>query len=150
MRQRAHSPCALITSIEEAFMTANIELVQRLNDACTEKDFDTARALLHPNYTLDDPFVKCSNPDEFIEFMQNCPFDGKMENVQFIEDGDKVVQLFDCVVKSPVAYRIHMCDVLTLEDGKIRSEEMFYDTAKMPKEALELSRDLKGAKDKAA
>ena len=44
---------------------------------------------------------------------------------------------FDWVVEEPFRGTIRMCDVITLRDGKVISEELFYDSAKFPKEILE-------------
>jgi ketosteroid isomerase-like protein len=129
-------------------MTPNIDIVKRLNQACLSKDFDTVKSLLHPNYSLKDPMMSFNSPDEFIAFMKECPFECKMENVSFIAEGDKVVQMLDAVMTAPIAFRFRMCDVLTLENGKVRSEEVFYDPTQIPEEAKTLNQ--KTAKKQAA
>jgi ketosteroid isomerase-like protein len=131
-------------------MTSNIETVKRLNNACQNRDFETVKSLLHPGYTLKSPDMQASSPEEFIKFMEECPAECTLENLTFIEDGDQVVQIFDMVSAEPVSYRVRMCDVLKLQNGKVRSEEMFYDTAAFPPEAKEMMEKAAKKKQKAA
>lgn len=119
-------------------MSQNIEIAKRLNQACETKDLETARSLLHENYTLRDPQIQLNSREEFINAMQSCPFECSIQDVKFVEEGDTVVQLLDMYFTAPIAYRMRMCSVLKFEDGKVRSEEMIYDTAQIPKEAKEL------------
>ncbi len=120
-------------------MTANVELVKRLNKAAESRDIEAVRSLLHPNYSLKDPMMELNSAEEFLQFMKDCPFTCHLENVKFLEDGDKVVQTLDAVMDAPVAFRFRMCDIVSIEDGRVRSEEVFYDTARMPKEAKDIA-----------
>jgi len=130
-------------------MASNIALVERLNKAAETKDFDTVKSLLHPDYTLKDPMMEFHSAKEALEFMKDCPFECKLENVEFVaESGDKVVQTLDAVMVAPVSFRFRMCDILTIEDGKVCSEEVFYDTAQIPPEARQIGE--KAMKAKAA
>ena len=81
--------------------------------------------------------MQMNSPKEAVEFLAQCPFKSKNQNVRFYEVGDTVVQTFDWVVEEPFKGTIRMCDVITLKDGKVISEELFYDSAKFPKEILE-------------
>lgn len=128
----------------------NIDIVKRMNNAAQSKDFETVKSLLHPKYTLKDPMINFNSAQEFLEGMKDCPFTCSLENVDFITEGNKVVQTLDMVVTSPVSYRSRVCSVMTIEDGKIRSEEMFYDTAQIPKEAKEIGEKMLKDKKKAA
>lgn len=118
-------------------MARNVETVKKLYSACMSKDFETVRNLLHPEYTLKDSMMEINSADEFIEMMKSCPFECRIENVNFVSEGDKVVGTFDSVATAPVAYTMRMCSVIRMEDGKVRAEEMFYDTARIPREAME-------------
>jgi hypothetical protein len=51
--------------------------------------------------------------------------------------GDTVTHTFDWVVNEPFKGTIRMCNVIRLKDGKVFREELFYDSAKFPKEVLE-------------
>lgn len=116
-------------------MATNSDIVKRMNAACLAKDYDTIATMLDSKYTFKDPSMSFDNPKDFIEFMKNCPFDGGFENVEMIEQGDKVVQTLDCVMTKPVAFRFRMCDILTFKNGKVISEEAFFDSAQFPEEA---------------
>lgn len=131
-------------------MASNVDIVKRLNQAAESKDFETVKALLHPKYTLKDPVMSFQSPQEFLQFMKDCPFTCRMENVSFIAEGDKVAQTLDAVMTSPVSFRFRMCDVLTFEDGKVRSEEVFYDPAQIPQEAKDIAEKSMKGKSKAA
>jgi ketosteroid isomerase-like protein len=120
-------------------MTSNVDTVKRLNAACQAKDFRMVESVLHPDFKFKDPTMTLNNPKEYLEFMQNCPFDGKLENATFIESGDKVVQILDCKMTKPSAFTMHMCDVLTFRDGKLVGEEVFFDTAQIPEEAKNIA-----------
>lgn len=124
-------------------MSKGIDLVKRFNLACETRDFDTIESMLHPSYTLLDPIMSFDNPQDFIRFMKDCTFTCSLQDVSFVEQGNKVAQTLDAVMTAPVPYRFRMCDIITIEEGKIRSEETFYDTAQIPPEAKEASkRDL--------
>lgn len=130
-------------------MASNVEIVKKLYDACMNKDFETAKSLMHPNYTLKDPMMELNSAEEAIAMMKDCPSSWRLENVSFISEGNKVVGTFDSVSTEPVQSRMRMCSICTIEGGKVRSEEMFYDTAKVPQEFIDMMK--KGmSKQKAA
>ncbi len=118
-------------------MSQSIEIVKKLIKAFEIKDQATFASLLHPRYTFKGAMMQMNNPKEAVEFMAQCPFKAKHQNAQFHEAGDTVIQIFDWVVEEPFKGTIHMCSVITLKDGKVFSEELFYDSAKFPKEVLE-------------
>lgn len=112
-------------------MSANIEIVKKLFEASTKKDFDTVRSLVAADYSLKDPMMELHGPEELVEMLAKCP-GGGAENLVFVEQGDTVVTLFDGVAEGAPSMR--MCDVITIKNGKVQTEEMFYDTAKIPAE----------------
>ena len=118
-------------------MSQAIETVKKLNLAFETKDQATFASLLHPRYTFRGSLMQMNSPKEAVEFLAQCPFKAKSHNVRFYEAGDTVIQTFDWDVQEPFKGTIRMCDVITLKDGKIISEELFYDSAKFPKEILE-------------
>jgi ketosteroid isomerase-like protein len=118
-------------------MSQATEIVKKMNLAFETKDQAAMRALLHPQYTFRGSLMSMNSPKEAVEFLGQCPFKGKSKNIQFYEAGDTVVQTFDWEVTEPFQSTIRMCDVIKLKDGKAISEELFYDSAKFPKEVLE-------------
>ncbi len=118
-------------------MAQTIEIVKRLSRAFETKNQAAFALLLHPRYTFKGSLMQLGSPKEAVEFLAQCPFKAKNRNVQFHEAGDTVIQIFDWVVEEPFKGTIHMCSVITLKGGKVLSEELFYDSAKFPKEVLE-------------
>jgi hypothetical protein len=128
-------------------MNPNSEIVKKLFDACNKKDFETARSLLKDDYSLKDPLMELHSADEMIEMMKNCPGGGMAENLSMIAEDDKVVTLFDGTMQGQPPVR--MCSVITVESGKVKSEEMFYDTARMPQEMKDMMQKGKSPEDAA-
>lgn len=118
-------------------MSQAIETVKKLNQAFETKDKTALRSLLHPKYTFRGSVMSLASPEEAAEFLGQCPFKGKSKNIYFYEAGDTVIETFDWVVEEPFQGTIRMCDVIKLKDGKAIAEELFYDSAKFPKEVLE-------------
>lgn len=116
-------------------MTGNVDVVQKLFDACNRKDFAAIESLVHEDYSLKDPMMELHSRDEMIEMIKSCP-GGGAENITFVSEGDKVVSLFDGVMEGQPKMR--MCSVVTIVDGKVKSEEMFYDTAKISQEMKDM------------
>lgn len=116
-------------------MTGNVDIVKKVFEACHKKDYEALRGLVHTDYSLKDPMMELHGADELIEMMKNCP-GGGAENVTFVSEGDKVVSLFDGVMEGQPKMR--MCSVVTIVDGKVKSEEMFYDTAKISQQMKDM------------
>lgn len=115
--------------------TENVNLVKKLFDACNKKEYERIRELVHPDYHLRDPMMTLNSADELIEMIKNCP-SGGAENPEFVSDGDKVVTVFDGVMEGQPKMR--MCSVIKVAGGKVREEEMFYDTSKIPQEMKDM------------
>ncbi len=113
-------------------MSKNVEIVKKLVAACEAKDMKTVRSLVSDDYTLRDPMMSLNGPDELVQMLESCPFDGTMKEVHYLDAGDTVVMTAECIMTKPERFSWRMCDVLTLENGKVRAEEMFYDTAQFP------------------
>lgn len=113
-------------------MPSNLEIVKRLVAACEAKDMQAVRALVAENYTLKDPMMSLTGPDALIEMLESCPFDGSITHAEYLEAGDRVVMMADCTMTKPERFTWRMCDVLTVKNGKVVSEEMFYDSAQLP------------------
>jgi hypothetical protein len=118
-------------------MSDSIQIVKQLTKAFETKNAPAFRALLHSNYTFHGPCMKFGSPDEAAEFLKQCPFKARSENTHYIASGNEVVQTFDWVISEPFEATIRMAEHLTLKDDKILRAELFYDTSKMPSEAME-------------
>lgn len=118
-------------------MSANVDLVKRLVTACEAKDFDAVRNLLADDYRLKDPTMNIQGKEEMIAMLKSCPMDGSMKNAEYLDAGDRVVLTADCAMTQPKAFTWRVCDVVTIKNGKVAAEEMFYDTAQLPKEVID-------------
>ena len=127
-------------------MNSNIEIAKKMLKAGESKDMTTLRSFLASNYTLKDPMLSLNGADEAIKFMEDCPTVCTFENTEFVADGDKVVMTGDMVATAPVKFKLRVCDVMKFQNGKITSEEMFYDPSQIPEEAK--SAEQKGASGK--
>ena len=115
---------------------SNIQAAKDLVAACMAKDFDTVRSLIDANYTLKDPMISLKGADELITMIEACPFECTMENTQYMDAGDQVILTADNVVSGPEKFTWRMCDIMTFKNGKVVSEEMFYDTKQFPDSIL--------------
>lgn len=113
-------------------MTDVKELAKQAHDAWDAKNEAALRALLHDDYHFKGPMQELKGPDACINCMMNFPFEGKNENVQVISEGNKVVVASDWVVTAPFSQTIPMVMVMEFKDGKLKNENLFFDTALMP------------------
>ncbi len=118
-------------------MSKSTELIQQYNENFQSKDIDKVRTLLHDEFTFTGPMMQFGNPDEFANAMREWGFDCRNENVQFVSEGNNVVQIFDWIVTAPFQVTISMCECFEIKDDKILSSKLFFDTAKMPKMEME-------------
>lgn len=114
-------------------MSNEIETVKRYSQAFHARDMDVARRTLHPKFSFKGPLMEMNGPDEIVQFMQNMPFEYFESNVRYLQDGPVVVKIFDMTITKPADTTVAMCEILTVEDGKIRNIELFYDSGKLPK-----------------
>lgn len=112
-------------------MGENTETVKKIFEACKAKDIDVLKELVDKDYTLADPMMPVHGIDEFIAMIKACP-SGGFENLEMVAEGDKVVSIFDGTMPGQPSMR--MVSIATVKDGKLISEEMVYDTAKVPQE----------------
>ena len=113
------------------------EIVNDYNAAFAKKDLSKVRSLLHDKFTFKGPLMQLKSPDEFMGMMQQCGFECRLENLQMVSEGERVVQIFDWICTAPFQANLRMSECLTIKDGKIFASELFYDSAKFPKEAME-------------
>lgn len=117
-------------------MTTSKEIVKKYATAFLNKDKETARALLHNDYTFIGPMMQLSSADEAMAMLENFPFVASEKNVTLLSEGDLVVKRFDWAVEAPFKAIIPMTEWIDIQDNKIKSCQLFYDTALFPKEAL--------------
>lgn len=113
-------------------MTDVKEIAKRAHTAWETKDEATMRTLVHDDYCFKGPMQEFKGPDAYIDCMMNFPFEGRNENVQIIAEGNKVVYASDWIVTAPFSQTIPMVMVMEFKDGKLKNENLFFDTALFP------------------
>ena len=113
-------------------MTTAIETVRKYYEAFDKHDFQGARALLHDKFRFTGPMMQTNSPEEFFEKMQgfNCEFKNRM--LHLVESGNTVGALLDCSFTKPFSATIRMSEWFAVENGKILSSDVIYDTRQMP------------------
>jgi len=117
-------------------MSKNIELIKKYNEGFANKDMQAVRALLNDDFTFNGPMMQFNSPDEMIAGLQNCPFEASHALKHIIEQDNHVVQIFDWVVTAPFEASIEMCEHLQIKDNTIIAGNLYFDTAKMPADAM--------------
>ena len=81
--------------------------------------------------------LRSDGKDAVLGFVEQASLTCTEEIVSLTSEEDRVVMVFDFVVTEPVQFRIRMCEVYTIEEGKIRSADLYFDTAEFPSELIE-------------
>lgn len=118
-------------------MTTNEEIVRELSEAWFAKNKEPFRKHLHADFQYKDPIMEINGKDNAIASMDECPFEGAIENVELVARGDKVVNIFDWVVTAPFQARIPCVEIVTFDGDKVKSSRSYYDTALYPAEFIE-------------
>ena len=120
-----------------------LQVAKALSEAFETKDLNKVRSLLHPEYTFKSPSMNFQSPEEAIRALKLFPFKAKNENARYTVQENQVVQIFDWVVREPFPMSVRMCDSLTIKDGKVICEELFYDASRLPKAVNKILEKLK-------
>lgn len=118
-------------------MTTKEEIVKELSAAWFAKNKEPFRKHLHADFHYKDPILEINGKDNAIASMDECPFEGAMENVSLVAQGDRVVNIFDWIVKAPFQARIPCVEIVTFDGDKVKSSRSYYDTALYPSEFVE-------------
>jgi ketosteroid isomerase-like protein len=128
------------TTTDTDLVRSNIALLRRHLDAINSWDFATMRDILHPDISLELPFVIEPFPkvtqgiDEVMAFMESVPEFAEAENLHdfeihaFADDPNELVAEYrsDMTLKSGREYRNSYVVRATVKDGKlIRFREHF-------------------------
>ena len=109
------------------------EIVDNYYQAFENKDYEKARFLLRDNFKFKGPMMEFESADECIEQMKKCGFEAQHKTIRTITDGSQVVKIFEWTVRQPFQGNFRMCECFQVENGKITSADLFYDTANFPK-----------------
>lgn len=122
-------------------MSNALELTKKAYKAWESKDAETLRTLLDKSYIAKMPGHADMSLDEALKMIEECPFECKSANETYIVDGNNIVRIWDMVATEPVEYRCRMAELTVVKDGKIAFNEAFFDTASIPKEAMEAMKE---------
>ena len=109
------------------------EIVRSYYEAFEKHDFQKARSLMHDKFRFVGPLMEANSPEELFAKMKDMGCEFKTHILQMAESGSTVAVLVDCTMTKPAPAKLRMSEWLTVENGKIASSTLVYDTAQMPK-----------------
>ncbi len=119
-------------------MTSAIDVVRQAYKAWESKDIKSLGTLLHKDYKAKMPGgMEIIGIEGAKQCLYSCPFESHTEDETYIEDGNKVVRIWDMVTTAPTAFRVRMAELNIVEDGQVIFNEAFFDTDAFPKEVQE-------------
>ncbi len=118
-------------------MTKKQDVVKELADAWSSGDKDVMRKHLYDDYSVVGPMMEIFGAEACIAAMDDCPFESTCESREMIEEGDKVVHVFDWVVTAPFQKTISTVEVVEFEGDQVLKTQLFYDTSNFPSAFLE-------------
>lgn len=118
-------------------MTKRQEIVKAVANAWNAKDKGVLRKHLHEYYSFQGPMMSIVGAEENIKSVDDCPFESTFENSEMIEQGDRVVHMFDWLVSAPFQANIPVVEVTDFVEDKMSKTRFFFDTGKMPAECVE-------------
>ena len=113
-----------------------IDVVKQYFEAFSRKNISGTNKLLHDNYRFTGPCMEVHGKAQMEQVLKEFPFIAVDEDVEFTGNGNVVVRKLNWHVKEPFDAVIPMCEWLVVEDGKIHSSNLYYDTGKFPEEFL--------------
>jgi len=108
------------------------EYCKLLLPAFGQQKWEELRGVLADNFTFRGSMASFDTPEDYIAAMKSFPFEGAPIESKFMVDGNRVAHAFVWQMTAPVRTEIPMCEVLEIENGKVQSAELFYDSAAMP------------------
>ncbi|MCU7922297.1 MAG: nuclear transport factor 2 family protein [Candidatus Thiodiazotropha sp. (ex Dulcina madagascariensis)] len=113
-----------------------IDVVKQYFEAFIRKDIPGMSRLIHDDYHFTGPAMEVQGKTQMEQVMEAFPFIAEDKDVELSGNGNVVVRRLNWHVKAPFEAVIPMCEWLVVENGKIRSSNLYYDTAKFPEEFL--------------
>lgn len=113
-----------------------IDVVKQYFEAFGRKDIPSMSRLMHEDYHFTGPAIEVQGRAQMEQVMKEFPFVAVDEGVELIGNGNVVVRRLNWHVKQPFEAVIPMCEWLIVEDGKIRSSHLYYDTGRFPEEFM--------------
>ena len=114
-------------------MTNIHDIALKIEKAWDEKDEATMRENLHPDYVSIDPMMTLKGVDSVVEKMKAFPFEGDMEIINTLTQGDIHVLQGVWQVESPFKLDIPYVAVKKFEGDKLKQQNIYFDTGRLPK-----------------
>jgi hypothetical protein len=111
---------------------SNIETVKKYYGAFDRHDLQSVEAMLHEGFRFTGPLMQASGRQDFLDKMRtfDCAF--KTRPLHIVESGNTVGVLLECSFTKPFSATIRMSEWFAVENGKIVSSDVVYDTRQMP------------------
>jgi SnoaL-like domain len=115
------------------------ELVREYVAAAGDKRFDRLAELVHPDATLDGTVkAQAEGAEAFVQGFRNLgPIIQRNDVRDLVVEGDRAFVLYDFVTDTPVG-PVLCGELLTIEDGLIRSSTLIFDWRRWPEVLQEL------------
>jgi|GEM_PF-4429381 len=115
-------------------MTELIEIVEKVNQAFLDKDETTLRAFLAPDYKYIGPVeaMNIDGVDACISVMKGFELKPINAKSEWIANADKVVEIFEWTLETPVSCVVPMVEISTFRNQQITSTRAFFDPALLP------------------
>lgn len=105
-------------------MGKNKEIVTSFIEALNDENFDAARKLLNPSFSFKGPLGERDGADIYMNDMKKMKFKYDIEKV--FENKNEVCLIYDINMGRGIS--IKTCGIYTLEDEKLSSLEVLFDT----------------------
>jgi len=112
---------------------SNTDIVKRFSKAFFEKNLEIVKELVAENYRFKGPMMEMNSGEELIGFIETMPMEATEISSTYIEQGNQVIKICNFDFTTPPIGPQDMCEIFTIEDGKILKSQLFYDTAPFPK-----------------
>lgn len=113
-----------------------IDVVKQYFEAFGRKNIPGMSKLMHEDYHFMGPTMEVQGRAQMEQVMKELPFVADDEDVELTENVNVVVRKLNWHVREPFEAVIPMCEWLVVEEGRIRSSNLYYDTGKFPEEFL--------------
>lgn len=114
-------------------MSTSIDVVKRAYKAWEAKDESSLISLLHEQVQIELPGGRVVHGhDGARQMLEDVPEGVRSENELYVEDGNNIVRIWDCIFTEPKEARVRMAELNVLEDGKIIKNECFFDPSSFP------------------
>lgn len=113
-------------------MKSGLNCIQEYYRTIDEKDQSGLRSILADDFSFHGPMMAFGDPDSFAKAMVALPFEATAKDSRFIANGDLVAHVFVWQMTRPAKADIPMCEVFTVDSGKVRRSELYFDTHLFP------------------